>query len=168
MTHYSEEINKYDKIITKLLNKLNIDQTIDNDKLEEYFNTNNSEIFILLQNKRELNNFKIIYCHDSFINKIELYSDYNIILDYIYFYQDIDLLDLIYDKISQVNKKYKQKINNSYLSLSEKKQLISNPLITVKNNNIYLNFQKFSKNNFIELINWCVEARQEYMEINEN
>jgi hypothetical protein len=132
-------------------------------------NENNLHMFVLLQYKNSLYEFRIERGQQKKFQKNKYNKEYNIIIDKTYNPNPIDLFVLIKDKIRELNLNIKQEIRNNYknkiITLENKNNLlhdhIINPPIKVKYNNISINNNKYSLNELIELINKCDNKRRE-------
>ena len=131
-------------------------------------NETNLHMFALLQYKNETNNLMIIRGQNKHLSK-KITEEMNVVIDKTYNPNPIDLFILVRNKVREVNKKEKEAIKESYkknvISLSEKnRQLKDNkehPAIRIKYNSIFLNFNKITLNEFIDLINKCDNVKRE-------
>ena len=130
-------------------------------------NKNKEHMFVLLQYKDRLNEFKIIRGQNKYLDK-QITSETNIVIDKRYNPNPIDLFTTIKKKIYDIKFEIKEKIINDrrskLISVEEKKDLLNdlynNPPITINYNTMIINPSKMSIRKLIDLILECDDIRR--------
>jgi len=128
---------------------------------------NKEHMFVLLQYKDRLNEFKIIRGQNKYLDK-QMTNEMNVVIDKRYNPNPIDLFTTIKKKISDINFRIKEKIRDDrkerFISVQQKKDLLddlyNNPPIIINYNTMIINPSKMTLRELIDLILECDDIRR--------